>query len=164
MGVSVWASSWLLDRAPAESCLPPDSCDHRSSSSKQSTPSSVSTLSPFSPSHTLSTTSSLNRVNLIHKYSHHGASRSQRLHPPNRHTANTRLPHSPSASCLTRATPSRLLSLPQHPPPPVSTTHCARTNPSTHPTTPRPPSQQSPPHTHWKHVSTTGVPPKTPSR
>ena len=99
-----------------------------------------------------------------HTFSQHGASRSQRLHPPNRHTANTRSPHSPSASSLTRATPSKPPSLPQHPPPPVCTIHCARTNPSTHPTTPRPPSQQSPPHTLWKHASTTGALPKMPSR
>ena len=162
--MSVRVSSWLLDRAPEESCLAADSCDHQSSSSKQSTPSSsVSTLSPSLHLRPCQLPVLHQSIQSTHTSSHHGASRSRRLHP-NRHTTNTRLSSSPSASSLTRATPSRPLSPPQHLPHLVYTTPFARTNPSTHPTTPHPPSQQSPPHTHWKHASTTGARPKTPSR
>ena len=74
------------------------------------------------------------------------------------HTANhTRSSPSPSASSPPQATPPKPPAHPPHPQPPASTTLCAPTNPSTHPTTPRPLSLPSPPHTHWKLASPTGA-------
>jgi hypothetical protein len=166
---SFLASSWLLDRARAESWLPADSCDHQSSSSKaihaifciNSIALSLH-LDLCQPLDLHLQTSTLSPTH----HSHHGASQSPAPHPPKQRIQLTTLcsSPSPSASSPPQATPPKPPAHPPHPQPPASTTPCAPTNPSTHPTTPRPLSLPSPPRTHWKLASPTGALPKMHSR
>lgn len=155
---------WTV-RCSGELPGPPGSSYHQSSSIKQSTPSPSESTLALPLHHVVYRSHKFNQTNqsahihdimVCHVASAFVCETGIRL-TQHSHT-------SPSASSLRRATPNRPPSLPQRHPLQVCTTPSAPTNPSTHPTTLRPPSAPSPPHTHWKPASTTGARPKTRSR